>query len=109
MDGNQPESVVSDLRRIFNDPPQPPLDEMWAVIEDAHFNVPRSIPTTRGMLPSAPWMVAAAALLVGIGIGHYFPGEDSSQIPNSPEAAATDSPLPAYKPSACADALSVHT
>ncbi len=104
MDENQPDDVVRDLPRIFNDPPQPPLDEMWAVIEDAHFNVPRSIPTTRGMLPSAPWMVAAAALLVGIGIGHYFPGKNSSQIPNSPAAAASNSPLLASDTSAVADA-----
>jgi hypothetical protein len=74
MDDNRFDDVLSDLPRSFNTPPEPPLDEMWTVIEDAHFNTPVPISTTRGMTSRAPWLVAAAALAVGIGIGRYLPG-----------------------------------
>ena len=39
MDENQLDEVLRDLPREYNAPPPPPLDEMWATIEDAHFIV----------------------------------------------------------------------
>lgn len=73
MDEDRFDDVLRDLSRSYNPAPPPPLDEMWTVIEDAHFNAP--IPITRGRPWSSvvPWIVAAAALVVGIGIGRYIP------------------------------------
>jgi hypothetical protein len=73
MDDNRFDDVIQNLPRDFNAPPAPPLDEMWSVIEDAHFNAPASQPRTRGVMASAPWLAAAATLLIGIGIGRYLP------------------------------------
>ena len=72
MDDNRFDEVIRDLPRSFNTPLQPPLDDMWTVIEDAHFKAPSSISTGRGTIARAPWL-AAAALVIGIGIGRYLP------------------------------------
>jgi hypothetical protein len=86
MDDDRFDDVIRDLPRSFKTPPEPLFDEMWTVIEDAHFNAPTQISPRRGMMPvapfysstgmtsRAPWLAAAAALLVGIGIGRYLPG-----------------------------------
>ena len=89
MDDDQFEEVIRDLPRNFNSPPPPPLDEMWSVIEDAHFDAPQAKPTSRSSFLSTPWL-AAATLLVGIGIGAVIPRVKSSS-PAQPivEAAAT--------------------
>jgi hypothetical protein len=74
MDDDRFDEVIRDLPRTFSAPPNPPLDEMWAVIEDAHFNAPRSAAPRRATIISrAPWLAAAATLLIGIGIGRYIP------------------------------------
>src|ERR1700682_5957856 len=73
MDENRFDDVLRDLPRTFNNPPEPPLDEMWAVIEDAHFNSSAAIPRSGGMTSRAPWLAVAAALVIGVGIGHYAP------------------------------------
>ena len=73
MDENRFDEVLRDLPRSFDNPPEPPLDEMWGVIEDAHFNSPASIQRSGGMTLRTPWIAAAAALVIGIGIGHYIP------------------------------------
>ncbi|MFN2636401.1 MAG: hypothetical protein ABR585_05215 [Gemmatimonadaceae bacterium] len=65
--------MLSELPRSFNPPPAPPLDEMWTVIEDAHFNAPQSISRSSRFSAPGPWLAAAATLLLGIGIGHYLP------------------------------------
>jgi hypothetical protein len=73
MDENRFDEVIRDLPQSFNTPSEPPLDEMWKVIEDAHFNSPASTRRPGGMNSRAPWLAAAAALVIGIGIGHYVP------------------------------------
>jgi hypothetical protein len=73
MDEKRFDEVLRDLPRSFNPPAQPPLDDMWAVIEDAHFNGPASVPTGQGMMRVTPWLAAAATLVIGIGIGRYGP------------------------------------
>ncbi|MFL5486914.1 MAG: hypothetical protein ACJ8AJ_00375 [Gemmatimonadaceae bacterium] len=78
MDDNRIDEVVRDLPASFNAPPQPPLDEMWAVIEDQHFNRPLAKPATRSMMSLAPWLATAAALVIGIGIGRYLPRQRSA-------------------------------
>lgn len=73
MDEDRFEDVLRDLSRSYEPTPAPPLDEMWTVIEDAHFNAPIPITSGRTWSSRAPWIVAAAALVVGIGIGRYLP------------------------------------
>lgn len=73
MDEDRFEDVLRDLSRSYKPTPAPPLDEMWTVIEDAHFNAPIPITSGRTWSSRAPWIVAAAALVVGIGIGRYLP------------------------------------
>ncbi|MDQ6769769.1 MAG: hypothetical protein M3Z54_07265 [Gemmatimonadota bacterium] len=87
MDENRFDEVVRDLPRNFNAPPPPPLDDMWSVIEDAHFNAPTSIAPRRGRMLRAPWLAAAAALLIGIGIGRYTP-RSTKTAANPPSATA---------------------
>lgn len=82
MDDNRFNDVIRELPRNFNEPPPPPLDEMWAVIEEAHFNAPVSISRPRGIASRAPWLAAAAALVLGIGLGRYLPrGANPSEQP----------------------------
>jgi hypothetical protein len=85
MDEKRFDEVLRDLPRSFNSPDQPPLDDMWAVIEDAHFSAPASVASHRGS-PRALWLAAAAALVIGIGIGRYIPG--------SAKIADTSPPVP---------------
>jgi hypothetical protein len=89
MDDNRFDEVIRDLR-TFDTPPAPPLDEMWTVIEDAHFNAPVPISRSTGMRSPAPWLAAAAALVIGIGIGRYLPpGKRAVENPASPTAVAS--------------------
>jgi hypothetical protein len=105
MDDNRFDDVLQDLPRSFNTPPEPPLDEMWTVIEDAHFNAPVPISATRGMTLRAPWLAAAAALIIGIGVGRYLPRDGSSPgNAASPAAIAANPASAASDTSAVADA-----
>jgi hypothetical protein len=105
MDDKRFDEVLRDLPRNFNEPGTPPLDEMWTVIEDSHFNAPVSISSKRGMMSRAPWLAAAAALVIGIGVGRYIPrGADPAQTTASPSAVAENSTLPASDTSAVAEA-----
>jgi hypothetical protein len=89
MDEKRFDEVLRDLPWSFNTPAQPPLDDMWAVIEDAHFNAPASVSSPRGMIRQAPWLAAAAALVIGIGIGRYIPSSaKTSENPPPPMMAS---------------------
>jgi hypothetical protein len=104
MDENRFDEIVTELPRTFNNPPPPPLDEMWAVIEDAHFNARAAAGgPARGAMSSAPWLAAAAALVIGIGIGHYFP-RASTALNNSPTPVAL---APANSATSSADTSAV--
>ena len=95
MDENRFDEVIRELPQSFNTPPEPPLDEMWCVIEDAHFNSPASIGRTSAMTSRVPWLAAAAALVIGVGIGHYLPlGKTSATNPGSTSASASSQGLP---------------
>ena len=105
MDDNRFDELIRDLPRSFNAPPEPPLDEMWTTIEDAHFNAPVPISPRRGLTSRAPWLAAAAALVVGVGIGRYLPsGGTPAENAPSPSAIAANPALPASDTSAVADA-----
>jgi hypothetical protein len=94
MDENRFDEVIRELPQNFPTPPEPPLDEMWAIIEDAHFNSPTSIERPRGVTSRAPWLAAAAALVIGVGIGHYLPlGKNSSTNPTSSSTIASSQEL----------------
>jgi hypothetical protein len=106
MDENRFDEIVTELPRSFNNPPPPPLDERWSVIEDAHFDAPSAAAPVRGAMSSAPWLVAAAALVIGIGIGHYFPHASNAAVNSStPIAVASgNSAAPSADTSAVAEA-----
>ena len=70
MDEKRFDEVIRDLPDDFK-VPEAPLEEMWQVIESAHFNR-RVDATARGWMRTAPWFAAAATLLIGIGIGRYL-------------------------------------
>jgi hypothetical protein len=105
MDDKRFDDVLRDLPRNFNEPGTPLLDEMWTVIEDAHFNAPVSISSKRGMISRAPWLAAAAALVIGIGLGRYIPrGANPALTTDSPSAVAGSSTLLTSDTSAVAEA-----
>jgi uncharacterized membrane-anchored protein YhcB (DUF1043 family) len=85
MDDDRFEEVIRDLPGSFNRPPAAPLDEMWSVIEDAHFDTPRADTSSRSTFLSTPWL-AAATLLIGIGIGALIPRAKNSVTTQSPVA-----------------------
>ena len=109
MDDDRFEDVLRDLPRSYNEPPAPPLDEMWAAIERAHFDTPVPITRARSVVVRAPWLVAAAALIVGIGIGRYLPGASRSAGGAPGLTNASGSPAPAPETSAVADAYREQT
>src|SRR6266576_1683457 len=102
MDDNRFDDVLQDLPRSFNTPPEPPLDEMWTVIEDAHFNAPVPISATRGLTSRALWFAAAAGLVIGIGVGRYL-----AWIGSSLENAASPAEIAAKPASVAYDSSSV--
>lgn len=105
MDDNRFDDVIRDLPRSFKTPPEPPFDEMWTVIEDAHFNTPIPISTTPRITSRAPWLAAAAALVIGIGVGRYLPsGAKPAQNEASPSAIAANLGSSSSDTSAVADA-----
>jgi hypothetical protein len=103
MDEERFEEVLRDLPRSYNPPPPPPLDEMWTAIEDAHFDAPLPVTRPRPVSARAPWLAAAAALLVGIGIGRYVPRGALSDAESRTAIAPNDTQSPADT-SAVADA-----
>jgi hypothetical protein len=104
MDEKRFDEVLRDLPRSFNPPDQPPLDDMWAVIEDAHFNAPALTSSPRRTMSRAPWLAAAAALVIGVGIGHYIPGPAKAPDNQAPPLATPSRNQPASDPSAVVDA-----
>src|SRR5688572_22698903 len=93
MDENRWDDVLSGLPRSFNDPPAPPLDEMWAVIEDKHFNAPAANRSASRSRSFVPWLAAAATFVIGIGIGQYLP-MGSSSAPTTEPASETITETP---------------
>ena len=108
MDENRFEQLIRNLPQDF-EVPEPPLEEMWRVIENAHFNAPVSAPASRGFARGAPWLAAAATLLIGIGIGRYLPAKSSATAPPPPAAVASNEATLPADTSAVADAYRYQT
>ena len=104
MDEKRFDEVLRDLPRSFNPPAQPPLDDMWAVIEDAHFNAPASVSSHRLLIRQAPWLAAAATLVIGIGIGRYIPRSAKTSDNPPPPPMMASARQPASDTSAVVDA-----
>jgi hypothetical protein len=102
MDEDSFEEVLRDLPRSYNAPPEPPFDEMWTAIEDAHFNAPIPITRTRPFAARTTWLAAAAALVIGIGIGRYVPANSGPATTTPALASAASAPI--AETSAVADA-----
>ena len=98
MDENRFDDVITNLPDEFK-VPDPPLEEMWKVIEAAHFTQ-----TRRSTMRSTPWLAAAAALLIGIGIGRYYPSGKTATTSSSAAATASNAATPVADTSAVADA-----
>ncbi len=93
MEENRFNDVLGELPRSFRVPPEPPLDEMWRVIEAAHFDGAATSAPQRGVLSRIPWLAVAATLLVGIGIGYSLPsGSDPTPATSSSPAASSTTP-----------------
>ncbi len=104
MDDERFDDLIRNLPDDFK-VPDPPLEEMWQVIENAHFNN-RASSASRVWMQSTPWLAAAAALLIGIGIGRYVPRRDvaSTAIGSGSQQPTPSTQLPLADTSAVADA-----
>ncbi|MFW5951889.1 MAG: hypothetical protein ACOCVZ_07230 [Gemmatimonadota bacterium] len=104
MTQDRKEQRMLELARTYNEPPEPPREEMWAAIREA---LPRTDPggeSSRGRLDLdarrarrrldgvrrwAPWalgLAAAASLAVGFGLGRITQSPDAA----APPAVAAD-------------------
>jgi hypothetical protein len=108
MDEDQLDELLRNLPREYNAQPAAPLDEMWAAIESAHFDAPRAAaPASRSY---APWLAAAATLLIGIAIGRYVPvGKGNPTTPSPSATTVATTAAPAADTSAVADAYRQQT
>jgi hypothetical protein len=77
MDENRFEQVIRDLPEDYK-VPDAPLEEMWRVIESAHFD--RRASARERWTRAMPWLATAAALVIGIGIGRYFPTQKAATV-----------------------------
>ncbi|HEX2693190.1 MAG TPA: hypothetical protein VHL12_03950 [Gemmatimonadaceae bacterium] len=96
MDDKRFDELIRDLRWNFNVPPRPPLDEMWAEIEHAHFDIGVNAQQRTRIIAHASWFAAAAALVIGFGIGRLIPrGDNAANSSLAIATPATHAPLPA--------------
>ncbi|MBI3790588.1 MAG: hypothetical protein HY275_06895 [Gemmatimonadetes bacterium] len=92
MDDRQLDALLADAQATYEVPPTPPLDALWARIEDEAFRAPARAPR-RG---AAWWMVgmaAAASLTIGVLAGRLSMGR-----PVTTQVAADTHPAGAAAP-----------
>jgi hypothetical protein len=83
------DQALTELRRSYNVPPEPPLDEMWGRIERERWGGRRAGALWAGGSGRRFWwMGIAAALVVGVGIGRLT-------RPRPAVVASTETPQPA--------------
>lgn len=88
------ERLVAEMRRSYNPPPAPPLDEMWGRIERERFGARWRRGARIGW-----WMGMAAALLAGVAIGRVTG-------PGAAVTATADASRPADRTAPAADTTS---
>jgi uncharacterized membrane-anchored protein YhcB (DUF1043 family) len=70
MDDKKIEETIEGLPETFRPPVDARYDEMWRVIEAAHFDAAETRKSlSRRAFTIAPWLAVAAALLIGVAIG----------------------------------------
>lgn len=76
------DDAMREAARSYRAAPEPPFDEMWSEIEQAHFgNRTQRGPRRRVRAWLVPAIGIAAALVLGVGIGRYLmPARSSNQI-----------------------------
>ena len=95
------DKLMRDAATTFRRPPEPPLDEMWAVIE-AQAGIGRSTPAAP-VVPIAPrtrsrvpqWIGIAATLVIGIAIGRGSTSIGHVDVQTAPQAVAQAAPTSA--------------
>jgi hypothetical protein len=90
--------LLSEAARDWRVPPAPPLDEMWARVEAAHFDAPRA---RRG--PGTRWWAMlgtgiAAALLLGVGIGRWTAPQSDVRVASAEREVLSDDVPPPVTP-----------
>jgi len=95
------DKLMRDAADTFRRPPEPPLDEMWAEIEaQSGF---RATPSIESVTPITSarrgfrvptWAVAAATLVIGIGIGRGSTSVGSESVRENPIAVTADAGSP---------------
>ena len=90
--------LLAEAARDWRVPPAPPLDDMWARVEAAHFDAPRA---RRG--PGSRWWAMlgtgiAAALVLGVGIGRWTAPRPDVRVASAEQEIVTDDVPPPITP-----------
>jgi len=92
MEEKKFEQIIGELPLTFRPPVDPRYDEMWSAIEAAHFDsAVKRAANRRRMFSVAPWLAAAATLLIGIAIGRNTaqPGAVATAVASAQTPAPT--------------------
>src|SRR4051812_8269227 len=98
MDENRFDDVIRNLPGDFKVPPEPPLEEMWRVIESAHFDAPLSARAPRGFMRTLPWLPPAPPPFLRLRVWRVNPGEGPLYPPPPTRAPAGFHASPAGAP-----------
>ncbi len=87
MSNEELEPRLQEALRAYNSPPPPPLERMWQAIEQTHFGATVHTLSARARTWLPMSLAAAAALVLGIAIGHFgpMPGSEPEQVADVPE------------------------
>ena len=89
MEEKEFEQIIGELPQTFRPPADPRYDEMWSSIEAAHFDsAVKRAGIRRRFVSVAPWLAAAATLLIGIAIGRNTTTPRASTIVASSQVAS---------------------
>ena len=87
MDDSRFDQLMRDAARTFRQPPEPPLEAMWAEIEREHFRSPAVRRWGRWIRPA---LGLAASLAVGIGIGRFTAPSGGGEAAPTPAVAGDE-------------------
>jgi hypothetical protein len=98
MPDEELDTLLRDARRSYHAPPEPPLDAMWSQIERTHFGSPLSLAGARPVRMLSfrlASMAAAAALVMGVGMGWLAASGTGNREPRA--VAVTADTVPASR------------